>query len=126
VTDATAALRVEPTPAPVPTAPVPTAPATGAAELQIVPESAAVAIDGNRVTLEHGVATLDLPPGSYALTVTAPGYLPRSSTLEISANDTTALHLTLKPKPRSRPVTDPNRSSNPDAIVNPFTKKRPK
>ena len=93
-------------PRPQPAAVAPT-PVVDSGEIQVsgrLPPGAELTLDGEPVSKD----SLRLPAGQYALTATAPGFLPVSDTLELDAGETIVWAPRLapasaKPRPVSRP-----------------------
>ncbi len=80
-------------PAPVPAA-VPAS--VGYLELRVQPLSATVMVDGERwMSSENGWYELQLPAGAHRVDVTAPGHRPFTATVDVAADATTPLNVSL-------------------------------
>jgi serine/threonine-protein kinase len=101
------------------------APSTGTLDLVIDPPSAVVTIDGAAAELDHGRAQIELWPGDHTLRVSGPGHRALEQRFAIVGSQVTPLKIQLSrapggtgAKPRPKPKVDP------DAVVNPFDRRR--
>jgi hypothetical protein len=73
----------------------------------VLPRTAELWVNGSLVALHAGNYTLTLPPGTYAVRVTAPGYAPLFLNVTIGAGQELSRNFTLRPSPNGGSGSDP-------------------
>jgi len=96
-----AALKTDPLPAPVElVAPVTPTPTLARVELTVFPANAEVRFNEQRVATSSGVAILyGAPDRSHSLSVTSPGFTPRTEQLRLTASERRTLTVSLEIEP---------------------------
>ena len=86
----------------------PSTPAMARLELTVVPSTAEVRFDQQRVSTSSGVAIIyGAPDRAYSLMVSSPGFVPRTEQLRFTRFERRALSVSLEPEPAPTPVPRP-------------------